>query len=326
MKVTKKLVFTVTAFALALLLVSSTFLVLSNPAGIVVEPSSAATGVKLASYAEYGDLSQYEWPQGSGIDPGNTHFSDGPAPDAPNILWKFKGTGGTVAGFNSKIFARKGGGRGGPGAPPPTPGKTYALDPWTGETIWEIEITGSPYKLDDTRMLLGTTCIETETGTVLWTGSGFSIRPYVPELKMSFAGLSAWDFGDLSQPPTVAWTRPDLIDIDIRTCYGDGRIYGSGLGREICLNATTGETIWITRLNGTTDYNGCYYMGTWLKASLDGRFYALDGETGAINWIYEPATFWNYWCTQPAAAYGNVYMYNLDAHIYAINVETGQLS
>jgi hypothetical protein len=37
------------------------------------------------SAADYGDLLQYEWPQFQG-DASFTHFSAGPAPEAPDIL------------------------------------------------------------------------------------------------------------------------------------------------------------------------------------------------------------------------------------------------
>jgi len=45
---------------------------------------------------DYGNVLQYEWPQSTGEDPGNTHFSSGPAPSTTNILWKFTETGGSL--------------------------------------------------------------------------------------------------------------------------------------------------------------------------------------------------------------------------------------
>jgi len=278
---------------------------------------------------DYGNVLQYEWPQSTGESPSNTHFSSGPAPSTPNILWKFTETGGSCTAFGGFVFARKGGASGRPGAPPGPPPKVFALDPFTGEAVYTLDgASGTVYKFTDTLMIIGRSCYETATGTLVWTSPiSFSMRPYVPELKMSFGGTTAWEFSDGGNgPPTVAWQRTDLQDVDTRTVYGDGRLYGSGLGHEIALNATTGETIWDVDIQGTTDYNGCYYMGRWLKTSLDGRVYAFDGDTGEIDWIFDPGTFWNYWCTAPAAGYGMFYMYNLDRHVYAIDVETGELA
>jgi len=303
---------TIATIALALLLTISALMVIAptNP---------------VDAQDDYGDLLQYEWTTRNG--PADaTHSSAGPAPDVPNVRWKFKEIGGTPTAFNGWILLSRGA-SGRPGSIPAPP-KTWALNPFTGDIIWETtDFGGSILKLDYTRMLVGTACVEIATRTVLWTApGGFRISIYSSDLKMGFSGLTAWDMNDLSQPPTLAWDRnSDFLDgRTMYMCYGDGKLFMSGLGYETAFNATTGETVWYTPLTGSTDYNGCYYQGKWLKASLDGRFYALDGETGEVLWINNPGTFWNFWGCGMAAAYGKVYMVNCDKHLYAIDVETGE--
>lgn len=290
-----------------MLMISSALLVLST---------STETTVKAAVPA---NLLQYEWTQ-STADSGQTRFNAGPAPDKPNLLWKFTapgGVSGSFTAFNGKLFV--------------TRPKLRAIDPFTAEIIWEADFSGTPVKLDDTYMLVGSRCVEIETGKVIWTFSipGAGMRgggTYIPEEKMLYAGSSAYNLPDPTQPPTLAWTRDDILsDGGLGTVYGDGRLYGSGLGHEMAINATTGETIWDVELKGSTGYIGCYYMGRWLKASLDGRFYCFDGETGEVLWICDPGTFWGFWCSAMAAAYGKVYMTNMDTHLYAIDVETGNV-
>jgi len=303
---------TIATIALALLLTISALMVIAPTNNVDAQD-------------DYGDPLQYEWGQRTGFSSSNTHFSDGPAPAAPNLLWKFKEYGGSVTAFDGKVFVRRSGGRPGTVAPPP---KFWALDPFTGEVIWETEeFTGAAVKLDETRMLIGRNCVETATGNLIWTApSGFNTRPYAPDIKMSFSGLTAWDMNDLSQPPTLAWERPDLRQPKTSYFeYGDGKYFISGIGYERALNATTGEIIWTTELTSNTDYNGCYYQGKLYRASLDGNFYCLDADTGEVLWIYNPGTFWNYWASGMAAGYGKVYMYNADTHLYAIDAETGEM-
>jgi len=51
------------------------------------------------------DLLKFEWPQFMG-DASATRFSSGPAPDAPDIMWKTNITGiqSYISAFNGKIF------------------------------------------------------------------------------------------------------------------------------------------------------------------------------------------------------------------------------
>jgi len=278
----------------------------------------APTPNTIEAQDEYGDLLQYEWTHTAG-NSASTHFSAGPGPASPDILWKFEvpGRAGTVRAFNGMMFIGRGG--------------VTALDAFTGEIIWQTtDFSGSPTKIDDTYMLVGARVIETATGNVIQTltlaPGGRGGGTYIPEEKILIQGSSCYSLPDPTQPAILLWERSDIGSHGgLGTIYGDGRLYGSGLGHEMAVNATTGETIWDTPLQGTTGYIGQFYMGRWFKASLDGKFYCLDAETGEILWIYNPGTFWNYWGSDMAAGYGKVYMYNYDSHLYAIDVETGEM-
>ena len=70
---------------LALLFISSSFAAISTLQG---NPVTAPTVLANTSGASsYGDLLQYEWPQFQG-DASFTRSSAGPAPNAPDIMWK----------------------------------------------------------------------------------------------------------------------------------------------------------------------------------------------------------------------------------------------
>ena len=106
------------------------------------------------------DLLQYEWPQLHG-DPGFTRFSEGPAPEVPDILWKTNITGiqSYLAAFNGKIFVT-------------TASEVIALDHETGLIVWrnsvpERERWPAVYKIDDSHMVMGKNCLDIESGFVL---------------------------------------------------------------------------------------------------------------------------------------------------------------
>ncbi len=68
---------------------------------------------------------QYEWPQFQG-DSSFTRFSSGPAPEAPDFLWKTNITGiqSYVVAFSGKVFVT-------------TKTTVFALDKETGEILWD---------------------------------------------------------------------------------------------------------------------------------------------------------------------------------------------
>ena len=106
---TKLTDFVLTTTLLVLLIVSSVFLVFST--------------VTTVQAAVPNNLLQYEWCQPQ-ANPEGTSFSDGPAPNAPNIKWKttIEGVSGQPVAFGGFVFVQAG-------------GATYALDGGTGEIV-----------------------------------------------------------------------------------------------------------------------------------------------------------------------------------------------
>ncbi len=94
-------------------------------------------------------------------------FSAGPAPEAPDILWKatVKGIKSYLTAFNGKVLVT-------------TETSVIALDKDTGAVIWNTSLPESQnwpeiYKIDDSHMVVGNSCFDTETGDILWTSSEF---------------------------------------------------------------------------------------------------------------------------------------------------------
>jgi outer membrane protein assembly factor BamB len=320
----------IAAIALTLLALSPSD-VFSHFSSSMVNTSSV-TNVNGA--ANYGDLLQYEWPQMHGSS-AFTRFSAGPAPEAPDILWKtsIEGIQSFVVAFNGKVFIT-------------TKTDVIALDKDTGCIIWNTTVPvpqqwPAVYKIDETHLVLGKNCLDIETGKILWVSDMFSAKAaywaegvYSSEEKLFFtqgeSTVQAWNFSDPSKPPTLAWETPVPGSGSVGTGiqYGDGKVFpGSFEPHQMALDAKTGKVIWDTETKGAMTFSGSYYEGKLLKAcEHDNIFYCFDATTGKILWMFSPGTQFGYWVSGCAVAYGRVYELNKDGHLYALDVNTGQLS
>ncbi len=279
-------------------------------------------------------LLQYEWPQLQG-DASFTRFSAGPAPEAPDILWKTNITGiqSYVSAFNGKVFIT-------------TKTEIFALDKDTGKVLWSTVVPApgswpSVYKIDNTRLVIGNSSLDIETGEILWTSSIFSANPspffvanvYSPEEKMFFVKtgsyVQGWDFSDPSTPPALNWET--YVDgggsVGSGVQYGDGKVFpGSYDPHQMALDARTGEVLWDTETRTPMVFSGAYYEGKFFRGGThDNTLYCFNATNGEIIWTYDPQTKDGYFCIGPAVAYGIVYELNKDGYLYALDVDTGEL-
>ncbi len=309
------------------------------------------------------NLLQYEWVSVQGGTGGSTHFSTGPAPSSPDVLWKKTMTLGTnPIAFNGLFFVTSG-------------ATIVAMDPMTGNTVYTINmpnlITGRAFtpnyvfKIDNTHLgaLISTAAIINSTtlmpslwtfcafnannGALLWTmdtqtTSAVYKMLYVEEEKMCYRALGnttgrggsqnpgvvqAWSFADLSKPPTLVWTH--IGDGSVQEVgffsYGDGRLFlNDAEPHQTCLDAKTGQVLWVTQLTGAPAYSSSYYNGVLYKGCLDNTFIALDGKTGNLLWSFKPGPY-GFWCSGTALAYGIVYELNVDGYLYALNTTNGKV-
>jgi len=324
---TSKAISTIAIFAL-LLIMSDVVLFGSvsraNPSNI--NPTS--------STSSYGDLSQYEWPQFTS-DGAFTHFSNGPAPEAADVLWKtnIPGIQPYISAFNNKIYVC-------------TQSAVYAIDQYSGQILWSANFPQTQpwpavYKIDGHHMIIGNSCFDPDTGQVIWSSSDFTAGPipifnygtYSPEEKMFFTRTNSfvqgWDFSDASKPPKMLWQQyvagSGIDGSGIQ--YGDGMVFpGSFLSHQIALDAKTGAIVWDTNTKAAMIFSGTYDNGKFFRGGAhDNTFYAFDAKTGSILWTYSPGTADGYFCTGTAAAYGMVYALNRDGNLYAFDEDTGKL-
>jgi eukaryotic-like serine/threonine-protein kinase len=278
----------------------------------------------LTKAATSNDLSQYEWTSPA-ASPSRTSFSAGPAPNAPNILWKTKipGIGGYyMVAFSGKVFAQDA-------------TSTYALDATTGAVLWHKALVGSVVKIDNTYMVIGSSCVTINDGTTIWAGPpGFAADQsvingagYVPELKMFVDNTYGWNLPDPSKPPTLAWNLTSQQNVGHGyEVYGDNKVFiGAEDGFLRAVDAKTGSLKWTTPLTAQFNYGSSYSDGVVYQGGLDNNLRAWDANTGKLLWTYNPGTFYGQWASSTAVAYGMVYEHNQDNYVYALNAKTGQL-
>ena len=279
-------------------------------------------------------LLEYEWPQLQG-DSSFARFSEGPAPEAPDVLWKTNITGiqSYVSAFNGKIFVT-------------TKTEVYALDKDTGSILWHTEVPApgawpSVYKIDDMHLVIGNSSLDVETGDILWTSPVFSANPspffannvYSPEEKMFYVKtgvyVQGWDFSDPTIPPTLEWET--YVDgggpVGSGVQYGDGKVFpGSYDPHQVALDARTGDILWDIETKTPMVFSGAYYEGMFFRGgSHDNTLYCFDATSGDILWTYNPQTEDGYFCSGPAVAYGMVYELNKDGFLYALDIDKGEL-
>jgi len=287
---------------LAILLVSSTLVLLGN--SLITE---SFTATPLSPAKDYGDIMQYDWPQ-AGYDEGNTGFNPGPAPDRSNVLWSVTGRGsGMVTAFDGMIF---------------TTSRTtlYATDPFNGTLIYAVDAPGTPsitgtnpvFKLDDTYLLTqgsaGIVGRKIATGEVVWNATlpYSEMHPgsmrylgghYSTSAKMYFncaydydaneAQVVAFDISDPSTEPPIAWKYVADESSEI-LCSGDGKVFlGSTEGKIWALDRN-GTRVWQTAtLGGIAQQSAIYYNGKLYTSAVSWQVTCFDGETGDRLWQAE---------------------------------------
>jgi outer membrane protein assembly factor BamB len=128
----------------------------------------------------------------------------------------------------------------------------------------------------------------------------------------------------LNEPPVWSYHSRELGAVNL--CHTPaGRpalLVGTSSGELFRLNATTGETNWVTQLEGSIDGqpvvdDGVIFIGTNL-----GQFYALDTGDGSVEWSYEVDSPIN---TTAAVGDNTVYIADSGDVLRALNRKNGSV-
>lgn len=303
--------------------------------------SSASTG--------YGDLLQYEWRE-TGADSENTHFSAGPAPNTPNVLWSIGAgsypgqpsfTGVTYA-WDGKIFSFSGSWIG-------------AYDPFTGALKWNITMPsgwsaqagtgGTPqaFRIDDqyggiwtsrgpvffnykTGTLAGVTYFNTSEpgrpdislggGSVFYYAGFYNSEAkvfvrYARIMDTNEHGAVAFDCSNPTSPATIKWIFRANTPVEVLGSAGDLVMLGGyGEGEIYAVNATTGKLVWHQWKVGNCGYSGTAYDGMYVHGASSVFLTGYNATNGDVVWDYNAGER-AYFVYGGAAAYGRYFAVNI---------------
>ena len=306
---------------LALLLVSSSFLMLGN--SVIIKDSIEAT--PLSTTKDYGDIMQYEWTAINGNE-NQDGFSAGPAPDRPDVLWKtaVSGANGYVSVFNGKAFVLSG-------------STVRAFDAFTGTLVWNTTLKmasasrGAATKIDNTYFFVdcnGPEVHRISDGSFVanytvpyWSymggGSQYFPGAWSSTLKMkwgiSFDGvtkkglINAISLADPTNP-VLAWTFVADEASEIST-YGDGKLLvGTTAGVVYALDGRTGDYLWRAPKTGVAQQHGLFYDGKFYEAASSQTVTCWD-TNGNVLWEYDSNVLGtrSYFAMNSAAGHGRIY-------------------
>ena len=109
--------------------------------------------------------------------------------------------------------------------------------------------------------------------------------------------------------------------------HANGNIYAtSGVNVVICINASSGETIWQTNLSGPTRAVPVFDNNRLYIKSIDNKIYALDAKSGKVEWSYlsvsEEVNILSSIAIQPKNAL--LITYNDSGEVIALNSHNGE--
>lgn len=236
----------------------------------------------------------------------------------------------------------------------------HCIDIKTGETRWIKPITitgvmhGDPEQGGHRPELLklGSTFRKYDalTGDLVKEVEGMSgtyVEPYVYSTQVvnDTRYLIKWD----ARESLTGATNPITTDFQTRIVYnvtwpltGTSLTSISYIWQDVALsinndefgafNMTTGEKLWSKPLDVTLELSssGCVGYGKFFINSADPPrvFQAYNIYTGEKEWTSEEAEYpWgSFWAYTSGVGYENVYGLNYDGHVYAFDVDTGEIN
>jgi outer membrane protein assembly factor BamB len=231
--------------------------------------------------------------------------------------------------FNGKIFVYSNRGK---SLYPPV---TYALDQNTGKIIWSIPTSVRIEKYDDTHAFGNNrVCFDPETGEALYTLSTLPTF-YDPDLKMGWRSgpgfgplgaptIAGYNWPDLNQDPTLAWTTNATGNSRGLMAYKNGRIFSWGDTSDFhmtCWDAKTGEIIWTRYVPVACSGSDSGIDDQRIYLTTYSGLYCFSQETGDILWKRPGLE-----CGAGiAVAYGKVYYYETRTYLHCLDATDGHV-
>jgi len=266
---------------------------------------------------------RYPWPMFH-HDLSHTGYSDSPAPNTNQTLWKYTTDGivdSSPAVVDGKVYVGS------------WDNNTYCLDALTGSLIWNYTTGGhvavSSPAVADGKVYVGSYdcnvyCLDASTGALIWnyrTGDEVWSSPTVAGNKVYVSSMDHKVYCLNASTGAHIWNYTTGYPVISSPAVVDGRVYvGSQDGNVYCLDALAGVRIWKYTTGGVVPSSpavadGKIYVGSW-----DGNVYCLNALTGSLIWNYTARGPVN---SSPVVADGKVYVGSNDHKVYCLNAATG---
>ena len=128
---------------------------------------------------------------------------------------------------------------------------------------------------------------------------------------------------DFDPPLEVEWVYEAPGGVDSTAIIVDGTVYfGEMDGRFHAVDLETGEARWIYQANLGVPASGCVARGKVFFGDEEGFFHAVDIETGEAAWVYQAFAEI---LSSPHCSDEAVLVGSYDTHLYAFEPTTGQV-
>jgi outer membrane protein assembly factor BamB/orotate phosphoribosyltransferase len=185
-------------------------------------------------------------------------------------------------------------------------GHLYALNKFSGRPSWAISaadyIGSSP-------------CIAHDVG-LIFIGLEFDHQPYQGAVTaFTVDGKKVWSY------PFERYLHATPVYIPDSQYVATG----SADGLLVLLEAQTGKLIWRCELGSAVRMAPAYdkSSGQLFVGTMSGAFFSIDIQNGRINDQWKAET--GIYCT-PLISHGHVWFTSTDRHMYAVNIETGDVT
>ena len=220
----------------------------------------------------------------------------------------------------------------------------YCFDGSTGAKVWSFATGGSadssPAVIDE-RVYVGSEdgyvyCLDASTGTQVWkypVGDSADAPVNFADGRLYFESQSGDVYClDAASGGKIWIFSTGAMAYDLSPAVSDGYVFATNRDGDVfCLDAASGAHVWdVTvgdRVGSPVAVDGFAYLG-----SKDGNAYCLDASSGAKIWNY--TTWYNsagpshgyHWgnsVSDPAVAYGCVYVGSMDFDVFCLDTSTG---
>jgi outer membrane protein assembly factor BamB len=180
--------------------------------------------------------------------------------------------------------------------------------------------------------------LNSANGSIRWfrsLSSPSESSPLIDHGRLFFGSQSGLVYALNDRTGAVIWTYQAGGAVKASPSLSGGVLYfGDYSGRLQAVSEQTGRRVWISQSEGALLGSGTFYStaavvyGRVFLGNTDGRIYAYDASTGALDWAVQTGA---YVYSSPAVTNApglgpTLYAGSYDGTFYALNARTGQIS